>query len=193
MSFAEKAELGFEEEGLATRRRILQAKRIGNEALQKETEAIQKEAEALKEWEIKKARIISKLKKNGIYENKALWLKYPTNGLPGLTEIKITGLDVILKNMDGASVLSILHINSGAGIGKLMFEDEQIENMPNYFYFKYPASKWGKKVLKAIKDGHVLLGMTKGQIHASLGCGHRTHVAFNDECVQWQQKLQKLL
>lgn len=128
-------------------------------------------------WEKEKANIIAKLRASGIYDNQEVWLKYPKFDMPGLSKIKIIHIELTREVVDykysntkGVYKKIFLNIVSNSRPDKLEFNCDNLnEELLNVFYFKYPATKWSKRVLKAIKEGNVLIGMTKDQVRASIG------------------------
>ena len=113
-------------------------------------------------------------KEIGIYKGQSLWLKYPKSELPGLTKIKIKDY----KFKDDKYLPSIKCYAEGGDrdVEIDFFYDDQpkyvIAQIRETFYIKDPSpivSKWGKRVLTAIKKGKVFIGMNKEQVRLSWG------------------------
>lgn len=159
-----------------------------NDCKQKEVEREEREAEARELRREAEATIIKRkeqeveifLSKLGISRDKHLWLKYPittfqNSKLPGLTKVKITDLKFFTGEYE---TLITIYIKVDTQEAEITFNyytnmKDIIPKVKEAFYIKDPSSiiiaKWGKKVLRVIKEGEIFLGMTTEQVRLSWG------------------------
>jgi hypothetical protein len=113
--------------------------------------------------------VIKDLDKIGIKKGSYLFLKHPYDEFPGLTKLIVK--DIMISPNDSHRKLLVVEFLAEAGYEtNLGFynTDELIER----FYIKEPSkmlAKWGQRVVKAIKEKKVLIGMTKEQVIISWG------------------------
>lgn len=114
------------------------------------------------------------LKEIGIAKGQSLWLKYPRSGLPGLTKIILNNYEL----KDDKYLPSIkFYVEAGNRDVEIEFicygqPKNAISEIRDAVHVNDPSavvSKWGKRVLTAIKEGNVFIGMTKEQTRASWG------------------------
>lgn len=121
-----------------------------------------------------KAELMQVLEENGIRPGSVVWLSAPSGELPGLSRIIVKDGDlqkdttyrytnpwrvVLVGESDGKDV--------AIDIGESDFFPG-LTSLPNMFYLNGPP-KWSKKVLKAVANREVLIGMTSRQAMASWG------------------------
>lgn len=115
------------------------------------------------------------LKERGVSKGSYLWLKYSRFDLPWLAKVRITDCTVkiaappleLLFETDGKEYQIGFYLTKGqcqSTSEGACFDDT--------FYVTDPApriAKWGKRVLTAIKENKVFIGMRKEQVRASWG------------------------
>lgn len=101
----------------------------------------------------------------GFTRGKSLWLKYEAFDLPWLKKIKVKDYK---PDDDGTPPITMLIEVDG--------EEKEVSfywpQFNDFFYVSDPApriAKWGKRVLTAIKENKVFIGMSKEQVRASWG------------------------
>lgn len=131
--------------------------------------------------------LVAALENNGIKLGQTVWLRVPMGELPGLTKIIIKDADVRPRYQFTRSYLRLVVIAEVEGKGESVLEltgtayfYEGPEGTAGQFYLSDPkarVAKWGKKVLKAIADKKVFLGMTEEQVKTSWGWPASTHAS----------------
>ncbi len=136
---------------------------------EQEIEQAEKQEALLKE----QTSLINELKKNGIVKGASVWLKEPMLGMTGMTKLKIK--DIYLRNEESGygdykytNKYIVLLVEHNSLIESVEFPDI-IENLADAFYTNNVGAKWGKKVLSAIQNGKVFIGMNKAQVIACWG------------------------
>lgn len=152
---------------------------------------VESEDEFSKEIASRLKAVLAQLDQEGIAKGKSIWLVIPMSHLkfsaiiepefkaPGLTKLEI--LDIIYIIEDRSDWIAqkyghiVLKVKSEFGVSSIKFSDwpkkneNGVDTIINSFYSDYPASRWGKKAIKAIKNGNIYIGMTKAQVMASIG------------------------
>jgi len=115
-------------------------------------------AVAAKTHEKSRKTILANLKKAGITPRKAIWSRKPLDGHPGVTRRIVEGVE-----FTSGGILEIKFSDSST-VKVYTSETALLED----YFIKAPPS-WPKKILTAIKNGKVFIGMTKQQVIASWG------------------------
>jgi len=136
-------------------------------------------------WAVFENTLKAELKKAGIYEGATVWCngRYTKYfGLPALTKIKIVKIELLIKIYEqkktgktGCDDIYTIVTAEVDGKPKTMqfgdyaHEEDRAFDIIRSFNIKNPGAKWNKKVIAAIKEGKVFLGMTKAQAKESWG------------------------
>lgn len=118
--------------------------------------------------------LVQALDAAGIKIGAVVWLKVPMGDLPGLSKVSITDADIRSKYEWSRKRLVLLVDVEGKGNVEIELSKQTYlwGNEAENFYFRDPSkltSRWGKRTLKAISEGQVLIGMTEDQVTTSWG------------------------
>lgn len=139
--------------------------------------------------DISKENLILGMSESGMQIGNFVWLRYPMrditiiNTLPGLSKIQIKDFDVRQKYKFSATQKNVVMIVDFEGAEHIIelspyaFSFRPTDYVEK-FYLEDPSkrvAKWGKRILKAIADRKVFVGMTPEQVEASWGRPTRVH------------------
>jgi hypothetical protein len=126
-----------------------------------------------------KSELVRALEENGVNVGSTVWLRVPMGELPGLSKIVVKDADVRPKYEWSKSNVHLVLIAEVEGKGDFILELNPYTNFYDgpsgtveRFYLTDPkqlVAKWGKRVLKAISERQVVIGMTEDQVTASWG------------------------
>lgn len=149
--------------------------------LEKEKEIIGRIEELKKEGRDEAVNTLSKLKELGINKGQKLWLRYAAYNFNFLDHFQVVDISVITdilgenssyRYVDWSDISyknRVIMTFNDSGEENLIDISTDINSLDTIFSKTNPAKGWSKKILSAVRNGDILLGMTKDQVRASVG------------------------
>lgn len=149
--------------------------------LEKEKEILERIEELKKEGRAEAVKALSKIKKLGIHNGQKLWLRYAAYNFNFLDHFQVTDVSVVTDIIGENSSYTyvelpdisyqnrvIITFNYSGEKGSIDISMD-IDSLDSIFSKTNPAKGWSKNILSAVRNGNILLGMTKDQVRASVG------------------------
>ena len=149
--------------------------------LEKEKKIHERIEELKKEGRAEAGKTLSKLKELGIHKGQKLWLRYAAYNFNFLDQFQVIDVSIITDIIGEDSSYRyveltdisyqnrvIMTFNYSGEEGAIDISTD-IDSLDSIFSKTNPAKGWSKKILSAVRNGDILLGMTTDQVRASVG------------------------